>query len=197
MPRLEYFFDYVSPFSYLADSQLPALLERTGAELVYRPFLLGGVMKSSGNAPPFTVPNKGRYVGNDVNRWAARYGLEMAPNSHFPVNTVLAMRAAVALLDAGDAQAFRAYHQAAFGAMWNEGANLADEAVLRDLLTKAGSDGDAVIARCAEPEVKNALRANTDEAVERGAFGAPSFFVREELFFGNDRLDFVEEALRS
>jgi 2-hydroxychromene-2-carboxylate isomerase len=197
MPHLEYFFDYVSPFTYLADSQLPALLERTGAELVYRPFLLGGVMKASGNAPPFSVPNKGRYVGNDVNRWAARYGLELAPNPYFPVNTVLPMRAAVALLDVGDADAFRAYHRAAFHAMWCEGANLADEAVVRDLLAKAGSDADALIARCAEPEIKNALRANTDEAVERGAFGAPSFFVGNELFFGNDRLDFVEEALRS
>ncbi len=197
MPRLEYFFDSVSPFTYLANSQLPGLLERSGAELVYRPFLLGGVMKASGNSPPFTVPNKGRYVGNDVSRWAARYGLEMAPNSHFPVNTVLPMRAAVALLDGGDIRAFHAYHQAAFRAMWSEGANLADEAVVRDLVTKAGCDGDAVIARCAEPEIKNALRANTDEAVERGAFGAPSFFVGEELFFGNDRLDFVEEALRS
>jgi len=197
MPRLEYFFDYVSPFSFLADSQLPGLLERTGAELVYRPFLLGGVMKASGNAPPFTVPNKGRYVANDVNRWAARYGIEIAPNPHFPVNTVLPMRAAVALLDAGEPDAFRAFHQAAFRAMWNEGTNLADEAVLRDLIAKAGSDGDAILARCAEPEIKNALRANTDEAVERGAFGAPSFFVGDELFFGNDRLDFVEEALRS
>jgi len=197
MPRLEYFFDYVSPFTYLADSQLPALIARTGAELVYRPFLLGGVMKASGNAPPFTVPNKGRYTGSDVNRWAARYGLEMTPNPHFPVNTVLPMRAAVAVLDGGDEAAFRLYHQAAFRAMWSEGANLADEAVVRDLLTKSGCDGDAVIARCAAPEIKNALRANTDEAVERGAFGAPSFFVGDELFFGNDRLDFVEEALRS
>lgn len=198
MPRLEYFFDYVSPFTYLADSQLAGVVERTGAELVYRPFLLGGVMKASGNAPPFSVPNKGRYTGADVNRWAARYGVPLAPNPHFPVNTVLPMRAAVVLLaEPADHAAFRSFHAAAFRAMWSEGANLADEGVVRDLLTKAGCDADAVIARCAEPAVKDALRANTDEAVERGAFGAPSFFVGDELFFGNDRLDFVEEALRS
>jgi 2-hydroxychromene-2-carboxylate isomerase len=173
-------------------------VQRTGAELVYRPFLLGGVMKASGNAPPFTVPNKGRYVGRDVNRWARRYGVELGSNPHFPVNTVLAMRAAVALLS-GDADpaVFRAYHDAAFRAMWIEGADLADEGVVRDLVGKAGGDADALIARCGQAEVKDALRANTDEAVERGAFGAPSFFVGDELFFGNDRLDFVEEALRS
>ena len=95
------------------------------------------------------------------------------------------------------ASGFRAFHEGAFRAMWNDGLDLADEAVVRDLVTKAGGNADAVLARCAEPEVKNALRANTEEAVERGAFGAPTFFVGDELFFGNDRLDFVEEALRS
>jgi 2-hydroxychromene-2-carboxylate isomerase len=103
------------------------------------------------------------------------------------------MRAALVLLrDGGD---FAAYHGAAFRAVWCEGANLGDEAVLRDLLAKTGCDADAVIARCGEQEIKDALRSNTDEAVERGAFGAPTFFVGDELFFGNDRLDFVEEAL--
>jgi 2-hydroxychromene-2-carboxylate isomerase len=191
--RLEYFFDYVSPFSYLADSQLPALAERTGAELCYRPFLLGGVMQSSGNSPPFSVPAKGRYVLLDAQRWAARYGLPLNPNSHFPINTVLPLRAALVLQRDGG---FPAYHEAVFAAMWRDGLNVADPGVLRTLLEKLGIDAEHVFASCQEPEVKAALRGNTDEAVERGAFGAPTFFAGDQIFFGNDRLEFVEEALR-
>ena len=95
--RLEYFFDYVSPFTYLADSQLPPLVQRTGCELVYRPMLLGGVMQATGNSPPFAVPAKGRYVGIDANRWARHYGIPMEPNPHFPLKTVLPLRAAQTL----------------------------------------------------------------------------------------------------
>ena len=190
--RLEYFFDYVSPFSYLADSQLPALIERTGAELVHRPFLLGGVMQATGNSPPFAVPAKGRYVGTDVARWVERYGLMVQPNPHFPINTVKALRAAlVAQADGG----FAAFHEAAFRATWCEAANLADVEVLRSVLEKAGLDAGRVLARIGEPAIKEQLKANTAEAVERGAFGSPTFFVGDEMFFGNDRLDFVEEAL--
>jgi len=193
-PRLEIFFDYVSPFSYLADSQLPALGERTGAELRYRPMLLGGVMKSSGNSPPFSVPAKGRYVLLDSQRWAARYGIPLNPNPHFPINTVLPLRAALVLQEDGG---FAAYHEAVFRAMWSEGQNVADAEVLRGVLEKLGIDADHVFTRCQEPGIKDALRASTDEAVERGAFGAPTFFVGDQIFFGNDRLDFVEEALRA
>ena len=191
-PTLEYFFDYVSPFSYLADSQLPAILQRTGAEIQYRPFLLGGVMKASGNSPPFSVPAKGRYTATDTQRWAKRYGVEVNPNSHFPVNTVLPMRAALVLL--GN-EAFPAYHAGVFAAMWQEGRNVADAEVLRVVIEKAGLDAGPILERCAEQETKDLLRKNTDDAVERGAFGAPTFFVGDEMFFGNDRLDFVEEAL--
>jgi 2-hydroxychromene-2-carboxylate isomerase len=194
MARLEYFFDYVSPFAYLADSQLPALVERTGAELVYRPFLLGGVMKASGNSPPFTVPAKGAWVNADMQRWAKRYGVEVRMNPHFPVNTVLTMRAALVVLEGGG---FPAFHKAVFSAMWKEGVNVGDAEGLRGVLEKCGLDAAAVLERCGEPEIKDALRRNTEEAVERGAFGAPTFFVGDQMFWGNDRLDFVEEALRA
>lgn len=190
--RLEYFFDYVSPFSYLADSQLPGLIERTGAELVYRPVLLGGIMQAAGNSPPFTVPNKGAWVARDSQRWAQRYGVPLNPNPHFPFKTVRPMRAAIALLDE---PGFADFHRAAFAAVWRDGLDLGDEAVLREVLGKAGCDADAVITACGDPAVKEGLQQNTAEAVERGAFGAPTFLVGDELFFGNDRLDFVEEAL--
>ena len=193
-PRLEFFFDYVSPFAYLANSQVPALVERTGAELVYRPMLLGGVMQASGNSPPFTVPAKGRYSGIESQRWARRYGLPLEPNSHFPVKTILPLRAALVLLENGG---FREYHEGVFRSMWTEGANIGEAEVLTSVLEKAGCDAAHVLGRCADPAIKDALKANTAEAVERGAFGAPTFFVGDEMFFGNDRLDFVEEALRA
>jgi 2-hydroxychromene-2-carboxylate isomerase len=194
VPRLEYFFDYASPFTHLADSRVPDLVERVGAELTYRPFLLGGVMKASGNSPPFTVPNKGAYVARDVQRWARRYQLEINPNPHFPINTVLPMRVALVLLEDGG---FAAYHEAVFAATWREGVNVGDADALRGVLEKVGLDAGHVLERSGNQAIKDALRKNTDEAVERGAFGSPTFFVGDEMFFGNDRLEFVEEALRS
>jgi 2-hydroxychromene-2-carboxylate isomerase len=191
--RLEYFFDYVSPFSYLADTQLAGIAQRTGAEIVYRPFFLGGVMNAAKNSPPINVPNKGRYMFSDINRWQRRYGVPVNPNPHFPVNTLHAMRAAVAAL--GD-ERFGAFHEAMYRGVWVDGKNLGDEAVLRSEIAAAGLDADAVLARSKEQVVKDELRHNSEEAVERGAFGAPTFFVGDEMFWGNDRLDFVEEALR-
>jgi 2-hydroxychromene-2-carboxylate isomerase len=193
-PRLEFFFDYVSPFVYLANSQLAALVERTGAELVYRPFLLGGVMQATGNSPPFAVPAKGKYVGIDAQRWAKHYGIPMEPNPHFPIKTVLPNRAALVLLAEGG---FAEFHEGMFRAIWSEGANAGDPEVLTGILEKAGLDAAHVIARASDPTIKDELKANTAEAVERGAFGAPTFFVGDELFWGNDRLHFVEEALRA
>ncbi len=193
MPKkLEYFFDYVSPFSFLANSQLPALIERTGAELEYRPFLLGGVMKASGNSPPFSVPAKGAYTATDTGRWATHYGLSLKPNPHFPVKTVLPMRAALVMLEDGG---FPAFHEAVFQSMWCEAGNIGDTEVLRAVLEKIGADANHILGRCQEQSIKDALRKNTEEAVERGAFGAPTFYIGDEMFFGNDRLGFVEQAL--
>lgn len=195
MPRrLEYFFDYVSPFSYLANSQMAALVARTGAELVYRPFFLGGVMQATGNQPPATLPARGAYMAKDIPRWVRRYGVPFVFNPNFPMNTLHAMRAALAAQELG---AFPAYHEALFRAAWVEPANLADVTVLRDVIAKAGLDADRIVARAGSDEIKEQLKANTAEAVERGAFGAPTLFVGDEMFFGNDRLDFVEEALRA
>ena len=105
--RLEFFYDYVSPFSYLADTQLAGLAERSGAEIVYRPFFLGGVMQAAGNSPPMTVAAKGRHMPVDIQRWCAEYGVTVNPNPHFPVNTITAMRGALVALQDG---VFPAYH---------------------------------------------------------------------------------------
>jgi 2-hydroxychromene-2-carboxylate isomerase len=188
---LEFFFDYGSPYSYLADTQLAGLAARTGATVVYRPMLLGAVLKATGNASPITVSAKARYSGADLARWARRYGVPMRPNPYFPINTLRLMRGAVATQPSD----FEHYHRAVFRAMWEEEQNLGDEAVVRGVLERAGLDGARVLARTESPEVKDRLRTHTDEAIERGVFGAPAFFVGEELFWGNDRLQFVEEAL--
>jgi 2-hydroxychromene-2-carboxylate isomerase len=195
MPRrLEYFFDYVSPFSYLASSQLPGIARRTGAEIVYRPMFLGGVMQATGNQPPATLRPRGKWMGVDIARWVRRYGIEFAMNPSFPMKTLTSLRAAFAAQDAG---VFPAYHDALFHAAWAKPVNIGDPAVLRDVIAKAGLDAESLLAAAETEPIKARLKANTEEAIARGAFGAPTCFVGGEFFFGNDRLDFVEEALRA
>ena len=191
--QVDYFFDYVSPFSFLANTQLAGVAERTGAEFVYRPFFLGGVMQATGNSPPVTVAAKARYMPSDIQRWCARYGVALTPNPHFPVNTIHAMRGALVAQERGD---LPVYQEALFRAVWQEAKNVGDPQVLRDVVKAAGLDADGILSRIGEQEIKDRLRANTEDAVERGAFGAPTFFLDGEMFFGNDRLDFLEEKLR-
>lgn len=191
-PRLEFFFDYGSPFSYLADTQLNGLAARTGAEIVYRPFLLGAVFKETGNASPITIDAKRKYMNAELERWARRYGVPPLRNAHFPINTIRLMRGAVGAQHAG---VFAAYHRAIFDAFWARGLNLGDASVMREVLEQTGLDAPRIIALTDEPAVKDELRRNTEEAVRRGAFGAPTFFIGDEMFWGNDRLDFVEQGL--
>jgi 2-hydroxychromene-2-carboxylate isomerase len=191
---LEYYFDYQSPYTYLADTQLAALVARTGAELVYKPVLLSGIMKEASNHPPGEVPAKAIYMLQDLGRWARRYGVPFTFNPAFPINSLRIMRGAVAAQLAG---VFPAYHAAMFKAFWVDALNLADAAVAADVVTAAGLDAAQLFARAETPEVKEALKASTMESVARGAFGAPAFVVGDELFWGNDRLDFVEAALKS
>jgi 2-hydroxychromene-2-carboxylate isomerase len=128
----------------------------------------------------------------ELQRWAGRYGVPFAANKFFPINTMRLMRGAVA---AQHAECFAEYHRAIYPAFWVDGANLGEPEVIRAVLDKAGLNADLILARLEEPDVKEQLRLNTEEAVRRGVFGAPTFFVGEEMFWGNDRLMFVEEAL--
>ena len=195
---LEFFFDFGSPTTYLAQTQLPRIAAACGATLVYRPMLLGGVFKATGNASPVTVPAKGRWMGQDIARWAQRYGVPFAFNPHFPINTLTLMRGATGL-QMRRPEAFDAYVEAVFKAMWVTPRNLGDAgelaAVLATLPASLGLTAEAFGALVADPEVKARLVANTEEAVARGVFGAPTCFVGEAMFFGQDRLDFVREAL--
>ncbi len=185
MARLEFFFDVVSPYSYLASTQLDALAARTGAEVVWRPFFLGGVMKAVGNVPPASLPARAPYLFRDLMRWGRLYGVPISLPPVFPTLTLTAQRALVAMpaseIPAAAGRLFRAY--------WGSGRNIGDPAVLADLLPAEA------LAAAATPEAKAALVAASEEAVRRGAFGAPTMFVRDEMFFGNDRMHFVEEAL--
>jgi 2-hydroxychromene-2-carboxylate isomerase len=190
---IEFFFDVGSPTTYLAHTQLPRIAREAGAQLQYRPMLLGGVFKATGNASPVTVPAKGRWMGADLARWAERWGVPFAFNPHFPVNTLTLMRGATAL-QMRRPQAFMPYVDAVFDAMWVRPRNLNDAAEVAAVVQRAGLAADEFAALVADPQVKAALVAATEEAVARGVFGAPTCFVGDEMHFGQDRLDFVRDA---
>jgi len=193
---VEFFFDLGSPASYLAHTQLPDLCRDAGAALVYRSMLLGGVFQATGNASPAMIPAKGRYMIRDLARFAERYGVPMRFNPHFPINTLTLMRLLVAL-QLRQPERFDDALQALFRAIWVDGVNLGDPLKVADVLVTAGFDAAELQAQAAEPAVKDALKATTDEAIRRGVFGAPTCFVGNEMFFGQDRLDFVRAALKS
>jgi 2-hydroxychromene-2-carboxylate isomerase len=189
---VEFLFDFGSPTSYLAYKRLPAMIQRTGARALHTPVLLGGIFKATGNASPAAVPAKGRWMNADLARWAARYGVPFTHNPHFPINTLHLMRGAAGLI--GD-ERFTAYCDAVFDAMWREPRNLGDPVELEPVLRRAGLDAETFRALIERDEVKQRLKAATEDAVARGVFGAPTFFVDGELYFGQDRMDFVEAAL--
>ena len=190
----EFFFDVGSPASYLAWTQMPALCAQAGATLVYKPMLLGGVFQATGNASPAMVAAKGRYMTVDLGRFAKRYEVEFKMNPHFPINTLQLMRGVIGMQLRQPAR-FEAFLSAVFTALWVKGANLNDPAVTAATLVEAGFDPAEVFALVNDADIKAALKANTEEAVARGVFGAPTVFVGDAMFFGQDRLDFVREAL--
>ncbi|SDU98510.1 2-hydroxychromene-2-carboxylate isomerase [Pseudomonas mucidolens] len=191
---LEFFFDLGSPATYLAYTQLPGICAETGSQLVYHPMLLGGVFKATGNASPVTIPAKGRYMLEDLERYARRYGVPLKFNQHFPINTLMLMRA-VTGIQLHQPKRFIDFIDCLFQAIWVDGRHLGDPAVVAEVLTGHGFDPVQVLELSNAEDVKAALRENTEQAIQRGVFGAPSLFVGDQLFFGQDRLDFVREAL--
>jgi 2-hydroxychromene-2-carboxylate isomerase len=190
---LEFYFDYGSPYSYLADTQVEAIAKRAGATLMRKPMLLGGVFKSTGNASPMTIELKSKWSATDLPMWARHYGVPFQRNPFFPVNTLALMRGATAAQIDGT---FEMYHPVMFKAMWVDGRNLNDIKEVAAVLTAAGLDAQKIGNRIQDQDVKGRLKATTDEAVARGVFGAPTSFVEDMMFFGNDRLPFVEMALK-
>lgn len=195
MKAIEFWFDFGSPTSYLAHTQLPRIAREAGAELVCRPMLLGGVFKATGNASPVTVPAKGRWMLQDLQRWARHWGVPFNFNPHFPINTLTLMRGAIGLQMRQPAD-FGRYVDAVFHAMWVQPRHLGDPAEMAAMLEAAGFGAEAFMALVGDAEVKAALVAATEQAVARGAFGAPTIFVGDTMFFGQDRLDFVRAELQ-
>jgi 2-hydroxychromene-2-carboxylate isomerase len=191
MKRVEFFFDLSSPYSYLASTQLPAICERNHAQLIYRPMVLGAVFKAAGNDMPARVPGKAKWMLRDLQRWAHEYNVPFVFSSHFPVNAIKAMRLILV-----DEHKTAEVTRAAFSAMWADNRNIAEPAELAAIAERGGLDPAHALAAIEEPALKDKLRANTDDAIARNAFGAPAIIVGEELFWGNDRLHFVEKALR-
>ena len=195
MKEVEFYFDVGSPAAYLAWTQLPRIAQETGASLVFRPMLLGGVFQATGNHSPMQVPAKGRYVMADLERFAHRYGVAFRHNPFFPINTLALMRGAIGLQMRDEAR-MAPYADAVFRAIWVEGLDMGEPQVVGAALQRAGFDPQALFALASEPEVKERLKAATQEAVARGVFGAPTFFVGSQMYWGQDRLDFVKEALQ-
>lgn len=191
---VDFYFDFGSPAAWLAYTQLPTLAAETGATVVMKPMLLGGVFQSTGNRPPISVPLKGSYLFVDMARYARRYGVPLVMNPHFPINTLTLMRADVGLAMRDDPR-LAAYRDAVFRAIWVTQQNLNDPATEGAVLAKAGFDPAQLLAIAADPQVKGELKTRTQAAVDRGIFGAPTFFVGDEMFWGQDRLDFVRDAL--
>jgi 2-hydroxychromene-2-carboxylate isomerase len=192
---IEFYFDVGSPAAYLAWTQLPAIARDAGWEIEYRPMLLGGVFQATGNRSPMEVPAKGQYMQDDLQRFARRHGVEFRHNPHFPINTLLLMRVALGLQMREEARMVP-YVDAVFRAIWVEGRNMNDPATVADVLQRAGFDAEKLLALASDPGVKDQLKVVTQGAVARGVFGAPTFFVGDQMFWGQDRLDFVKEALQ-
>jgi 2-hydroxychromene-2-carboxylate isomerase len=190
---LEFFFDVGSPTTYLAWTQLPKIAAAAGVEITWKPMLLGGVFKATNNHSPIEVPAKATYTIADMQRFAVRYGVPLAFNPFFPINTLTLMRGAAGYLGT---ERFHPYLQAIFTALWVDKKNLGDPQVLGQVLTDAGFDAQEFMALVSDDGVKQRLKDLTEEAISRGAFGAPIFFVNGEMHFGQDRLDFVAEALQ-
>ena len=191
---VEFYFDVGSAASYLAATQLPRLCEQAGATLTYKPMLLGGVFQATGNQSPMMIAPKGRYVFDDLLRHAQGYGVPLKSNPHFPIHTLLLMRGATAM-QLKHPDRFLPYLDTIWRAIWIDGHDMNDGSVVAAVLQRSGLDPAMVMAEATDPTVKATLKSITDEAVARGVFGAPTMFVGSAMFFGQDRLDFVREAL--
>ena len=195
---IDFVFDFASPNAYLAYQLLPSIAERNGAEITITPCLLGGIFKATGNQPPMIafggVQGKLEYEQREISRFVKKHDLQKYQfNTHFPVNTLILMRAAIV---AGDEGRLAEYIDAGLVAMWENNKKMDDPEVFVAVMNDAGFDGANLLERTQDPSIKQRLMDNTAQAVRRGAFGVPTFFVGSEMFFGKDRLVQVEEELQ-
>lgn len=197
MRQVEFHFDFGSPNAYLAHLVIPGIERRTGASFVYIPVLLGGIFKLTNNVSPVVanqgIKNKAEYQKLEMRRFVHAHGITaFKANPYFPVNTLQMMRAAIVAEDEGY---LGAYVDAVFGHMWAEPKKMDDAEIIKAALDQSGFDGAHMLARTQEPAIKARLVENTEKSVSKGAFGSPTFFVGDEIFFGKDRLAEVEAAI--
>lgn len=195
--KAEFLFDFASPNAYLSWKVVPEIERRTGAKFQYVPVLLGGIFKATNNVSPVIanqgIRNKGEYQFLEIERFVKKHGLtRFRFNPHFPVNTLQIMRGAIA---AEMEDIAPQYLDVMMTAMWEDGKKMDDPEIIKAVLDAAGIDGAHILTRIGEADVKARLVANTESAVERGAFGIPTFYVDDEIYFGKDRLRDVEEAI--
>ena len=192
----ECLFDFGGPNSYLAHKMLPDLCARTGTQVIYVPILLGGLFKLTNNQAPMMrfadTPAKRNYEMLEFDRFVKTHALPFKMNPRFPINSLYLMRGAGAAQRLG---CFAPYVDAVMAAMWEDGADMSEAQVVREVLDKAGLDSSALLTLADDPEVKAELMANTEAAAKRGAFGVPTFFVGEDMFWGKERLGQVEAEL--
>lgn len=191
---VEFWFDVGSPAAYLAWHRLPRVADAIGAVIDYRPMLLGGVFQATGNQSPLNIPAKGRWMMVDLERFAQRDGTAFRHNPFFPINTLTLMRGVVGL-QMRDPARMLPFVDAVYRAIWAEEKNMNDPAVVAGVLQQAGFEPQGLLALASDPEVKERLKTVTGEAVQRGVFGAPTFFVDGRMYWGQDRLDFVQQEL--
>jgi 2-hydroxychromene-2-carboxylate isomerase len=191
---IDFYFDFVSPYSYLASTVLPGVAASHGAAIDYRPFTLIELMQKVGNRPTtIECQNKGVYVMADLERWAKRYQVEFVPNPAWQrIDFAELGRGALVALDDGRGADYVA---AIFRAVWGDAADLSQRSKLMDILGQAKLDGDRLFQRAASAEYVARLKDCTTAAAERGVFGSPTMFVGKEMFFGNDRFEFMTQAL--
>ncbi|WDE02680.1 2-hydroxychromene-2-carboxylate isomerase [Thalassomonas actiniarum] len=191
--EIDFYFDFGSPTSYLAYYRLQQLSRQHALHIHYKPVLLGGIFKQTDNASPAMIPAKARYMmQHDLPRFAKRYDVDFKLNPYFPINTLPLMRGALAAEKSG---CFDRYCQVVFTAIWQKGLNLGDMDILARELAAGDIDVNTLMALSQGNEIKQALIRFTDEAVARGLFGVPTMFIGNDMYFGQDRLDFIEETL--
>ena len=196
---IEFHYDFGSPNTYFCHRLIPGIEERTGAQITYCPVLLGGIFKATNNRPPMEqfaeVENKKEYQALEMERYIARHQFsDYRFNPHFPVNTIHLMRGAVF---ASHHDFYERYIEAMYRCMWEQGKNMADPEVIAEASHEHGLPADDIVSAMQDPEIKQELIDKTSRSVERGAFGSPTFFVGDEMFFGKDRLLELEEEIVS
>lgn len=191
--KVEFYYDFSSPYTYIASTRIEKVCEDNGAELEWKPFLLGGLFNDTGVKPAIEIGNKFAYIKQDTRDSAKHFGVKFKFPDVFPLNSVKAMRGAFAAAEKGK---LTEYNRELFRLYWTEGRDLSKDDVLKEAVAGTGIDPEWFMARIGEQEIKDRLRVETSRAAARGAFGAPTIFVGEKMFWGNDRLDYVDDYLK-